>query len=85
MEAEWCKYASPNYAIIGSDNGLPPVRRQPIIWTSDGLLSVGPQGAYLNGILFQIQKFSFKKMHLKISSAKTAAIVSRPQCAKCPC
>ena len=31
-------YASVNKAIIGSDNGLPPVRRQAIIWTNAGIL-----------------------------------------------
>ena len=42
--AEWRIYASVKYAIIGSDNGLSLVRRQVIIWTTDGLLSVGPLG-----------------------------------------
>ena len=28
------------YTMIGSDNGLSPVQRQPIIWTNDGLLSL---------------------------------------------
>ena len=28
--------------IIGSDNGLSPGRRQAIIWTSDGILLIGP-------------------------------------------
>ena len=40
--AEWHIYVSVNYAIIGSDNGLSPVRRQPIIWTNDGSLSIRP-------------------------------------------
>ena len=42
IEAEWRVYASVNYAIIDSDNGLSPDRRQPIIWTNDGLLSMWP-------------------------------------------
>ena len=41
-EAEWRIYALLNYAIIGSDNGLSPVRRQTIILTNDGLLSIWP-------------------------------------------
>ena len=41
----------------GSDNGLSPVRRQPIIWTNDGLLSIRPQATHFNEILFEIQKF----------------------------
>ena len=33
-------YASVNRISIGSDNGLSPIRRQAIIWTSAGLLSI---------------------------------------------
>ena len=44
IEAQWRIYASVNYAIIGSDNGLSAVRRHPIIWTNDGLLSIRPRG-----------------------------------------
>ena len=57
-------------AIIGSDNGLSPDRRQAIIWTNAGILLIGPLGTYFSEILTGIQTFSFKKMHLKISSAK---------------
>ena len=60
--------------IIGSDNGLAPGRRQTIIWTNDGLLLIGPSGTNFNEILIGIQTFSFKKMHLKISSAKWRSI-----------
>ena len=42
IEAEWHIYVSINYASIGSDNGLLPVRHQAIIRTNAGLLSVGP-------------------------------------------
>ena len=33
-----------NLTIIGSDNGLSPDRRQAIIWTSAGMLLIGPLG-----------------------------------------
>ena len=33
-------------------------------------LSIRPQGTHFNEILFEIQKLSFQKMHLKISSMK---------------
>ena len=33
---------------IGSDNGLSPGRRQAIIWTSDGILLIGPLGTNFN-------------------------------------
>ena len=32
-----------NQVSIGSDNGLPPIRRQAIISTNAGLLSIEPQ------------------------------------------
>ena len=56
--------------IIGSDNGLSPGRRQAIIWTNDGILLIGPLGTNFNETLIEIHTFSFKKMHLKMSSAK---------------
>ena len=56
--------------IIGSDNGLSPGRRQAIIWTNAGILSIGPLGTNFSEILIAIQTFSFRKMHLKMSSAK---------------
>ena len=56
--------------IIGSDNGLSPGRRQAIIWTNAGNLLIGPRGTNFSEILIGIQTFSFKKMHLKMSSAK---------------
>ena len=56
--------------IIVSDNGLSPDRRQTIIWTNAGLLLTGPLGTNFSEILIGIQTFSFKKMHLKMSSAK---------------
>ena len=56
--------------IIGSDNGLSPNRRQAIIWTSAGLLLIGPLGTKFSEIIIEILTFSFKKMRLKVSSAK---------------
>ena len=56
--------------IIGSDNGLPPGRRQAIIWTNAGILLIWTLGTNVSEILGEIHLLSFKKMHLKISSAK---------------
>ena len=56
--------------IIGSDNGLSPGRRQAIIWTSARILSIGSLETNFSEILIGIQTFSFKKMQLKMSSAK---------------
>ena len=70
VEAEWRIFASLNWVIIVSDNGLSPVRRQAIIWTNAGILLIGPLGTSFSEILIGIQTFSFKKLHLKTSSAK---------------
>ena len=56
--------------IISSDNGLSPSRRQAIIWTNAGILLIGPSGTNFSEILIDIITFSFKKMRLKVSSAK---------------
>ena len=56
--------------IIGSDNGLSPGRHQAIIWTNAGILSIGPLETNFSENLIGIQTFSFKKMPLKMSSAK---------------
>ena len=59
-----------NLTIIGSDNGLSPGRRQAIIWTSAEILLIGPLGSNFSEILIEILTFSFKKMCLKVLSAK---------------
>ena len=56
--------------IIGSDNGLSPGRRQATIWTNAGILLIGPLGTNFSEILIEIQSFSFKETHLKMSSGK---------------
>ena len=55
---------------IASDNGLSPGRRQDIIWTNAGILLIGPLETNFNEILIELHTFSFKKMQLKMSSAK---------------
>ena len=59
-----------NLTIIGSDNGLSPGQRQAIVWTNAGILLIGPLWTNFSEILFRMQIFSFKKMHLKMASAK---------------
>ena len=56
--------------IIGSDNGLSPGRRQAIIWTNGGILSIRNLGTNFTEILSETYTFSFKKIHLKMSSGK---------------
>ena len=57
-------------SIIGSDNGLSPSRHQAIIWTNDGILLIWPPGTNFNKMLIEIHTFSFKKMQVKVPSAK---------------
>ena len=57
--------------IIGSDMGLLPGQwHQAIIWTNVGILLNGTLGTNCSEILSEIRIFPFKKMHLKVSSAK---------------
>ena len=56
--------------IIASDNGLSPARHQAIVSTSAGILLIGPLGTNFSEISIEIITFSFKKMRLKVSSAK---------------
>ena len=70
-------YMSVNCVSVGSGNGLSPVLLQAINWTNAGLLSIGPIGTNFSWIRIEIQNFSFRQMHLKMTSAKLAAILSR--------
>ena len=70
-------YGLVNWVSIGSDNGLSPGRRQAIIWTNAGILLIQTLRTNFSEILSEIHTFLFKKMHLKMSSAKVAAILSR--------
>ena len=63
-------YMRRKLTIIGSDNGLSPGRRQAIIWTTAEILLIGLLGTNFSEISIRIETFSFKKIHLKMSSAK---------------
>ena len=53
----WCGiYASVNRISIGSDHGLSPIRRQAIIYTNAGLLSIRPLSTNFNEILIKKYK-----------------------------
>ena len=56
--------------IIGSDDGLSPGRRQAIIRTNAGILSIEPLRTNFSEFSIKIQTFSFKEMHLKMLSGK---------------
>ena len=62
--------------IIGSDNGLSPGRHQAIIWTNAEILLIRPLGTNFSEILIEIYAFSFKKIHLKMSSGNGGHFVS---------
>ena len=47
-----------------------PVWCQAIIWTNAGLSSIGPLGRNFTLFFIGIQKFSLKKMYIKMSSAE---------------
>ena len=55
---------------IGSDNGLPPGRRQAIIWNNAGIVLTGPWRTNCSEILIGIHAYSFKKMHLNMLFSK---------------
>ena len=55
---------------IGSDNGLSLIRSKAIMYTNAMSLSITPLGTNFGDILIKIQTFSFRKMHLEMSSAK---------------
>ena len=69
IEAEW-RICFSKLTIIGSDNGLPPGRRQAIIWTNAGISLIEPLGADFSEISIEIHIFLFTQMHLKMSSVK---------------
>ena len=59
-----------NLTIIGPYNGLSPDRRQAIIRTNAGVLLIEPLRTNFGEISIEIHTFSFKEMHLKMSSGK---------------
>ena len=56
-----CIYASVNRVSIGSDNGLSPTRRQAIILTNAGLLSIGSLETNFSEFLIKIQIYHSRK------------------------
>ena len=61
--------------IIGSDNGLSPGMRHAMVWTNTGILLIGSLGTNFSEILTEINTFSFRKIHLQMSSG-----IWRPFC-----
>ena len=67
-----CVNVSMNKTSNGSGNGLVSNKCQ-----TNADLSIGPLETHLGEIRIKIQNFSLMKMHLKVSSVKMAAILSR--------
>ena len=65
---------------FGSNNGLAPGRRQAIIWTNAGILLIQTLGTNFSEILRKIYTFSFKKMHMKMSSGNECTFIWRGLC-----
>ena len=63
--------------IISSDNGLSPSRRQSLIWTKAGILSIGILGTHFSEILIGIY---IQENAFQIVVWGVVAILSRSQC-----
>ena len=70
-------------AIIGSDNGSSPDRRQAIIWTNAGILLIGPLGTNFSEIIIEIlRNFFIQENAFESVVCETASILFRPQSVK---
>ena len=56
--------------LIDSDNGLSPGRHQAIIWSNVEILLIRTIETNFRVILIEFHEFSFRKVHLKMSSEK---------------
>ena len=57
-------YASVTYAIIVSDNGLSPSRRQAIIWINAWISLIEPLGTNFSEVVIEINIFSFNRIFI---------------------
>ena len=73
-------YVSITYAIIDSDNGLSPGRRQAIIRTNARILLIAPKGTDIKEILIAIHAFSFVKIYFKMSPKNGGHFVLARRC-----
>ena len=65
-----------NLTIIGSESSLSPGRRKAIFWTNTGIFLIEPPETNSSEMSIEIHTFSFKKMHLKMSSVNGGHFVS---------
>ena len=71
-----------DWIIIGSCNGLAPVRCQPITWTNADLSIIGPWGTSFCGLWIKMHKFSDKKSAFE-NICKKAAVIFRAEFVNC--
>ena len=69
-------------AITGSENGLSPGRRQAIIWTNAGILSIGPLWIYFIKIVRKKSYIFIQVNAFENIVRKLVAILSRLHCVK---
>ena len=72
--------ASINYDIIGSGNGMSPVRRHAIIWTNGDISPIGPPGKMWT--LDLSTKLFFNKNVFEYVVCEMMTILSRSWCVK---
>ena len=80
IKAAWHIYASVNYFIIDSVNGLSSDRLQAIIWTNAGILLIAPLKTNLSEILIEIYIFSIKKKTFECRLENVGYYVSASMC-----
>ena len=61
-------------------NGLSTVRRQPIIWSDGGILSLKFQGTYFNKMLFEIKKIIQENAYENVVCTIGGHLVSASMC-----
>ena len=69
-----------NLAILGSDNGLLPGRRQTIVWNNTGILLIRPSETNFSGILIKIHSFHSRKYFWKYRLENGGHVVSTSMC-----
>ena len=79
IEVEW-RICVNKLNIIGSDNGSSPDRRQAIIRSNAGIVSIGPLGTNFSEILIEIHNFHSRKCMLKCRLENGGHFVSASMC-----
>ena len=76
----WWYICVSKLTVIASDNDLSPGRRQAIIWTSAGMLLIGPLGTNFSENLIEIITFNSRKCIWKCRLENGDRLVSASMC-----